>query len=146
MQQNTLLLSIHPNYSEKIFVGLKTVELRRVRPRVAKGDVVLVYATSPQMELIGAFEVSSVIEAVPKELWSEVADYACIDKDSFDSYFLGAKCGYGIEISYSWQFETPLSLSSLRQRIPGFCPPQGYRYLSTSEVNQLELDSPLVPI
>ena len=98
------------------------------------------------MALMGAFEVSGLIESEPDKLWDEIADYACIDQASYDSYFLGAKFGYGIEISYSWQFESPLPLSSLRKLIPGFCPPQGYRYLSNSEVIQLDLDNSLLPI
>jgi predicted transcriptional regulator len=144
MQEKTLLLSIHPQYAGKIFEGMKTVELRRVKPRLSKGDIVLVYVTSPKMELTGAFEVSGVIKSPPKDLWPKVADCACIDKDSYDRYFSGANHGYGIKISYSWKFKKPLSLSSLRQEIEGFNPPQGYKYYSASEITHHDMGNLLL--
>jgi predicted transcriptional regulator len=45
---NILLLSIRPEYANKIFDRTKTVELRRVRPRLLnEGDRVVVYVSSP---------------------------------------------------------------------------------------------------
>src|SRR5438552_3893096 len=41
--KSALLLSIRPKHAEKIFDGIKTVELRRIRPRLQRGDLVLVF-------------------------------------------------------------------------------------------------------
>ncbi len=41
MPSNILLLSIRPKYAKKIFEGNKKVELRRVRTRLDKGDLVV---------------------------------------------------------------------------------------------------------
>jgi predicted transcriptional regulator len=92
MSDSTLLLSVRPEYAEKIFEGIKTVELRRTRPRLCEGDVVIVYASSPTKALIGAFEVEKVIQKPLKDLWHEVQKKAGISYD--DSY------SYGI-ISYN---------------------------------------------
>ena len=54
MSPNVLLLSIHHKYTNMIFDGNKRVELRRVRPRhLNEGDLILVYATSPEKALLG---------------------------------------------------------------------------------------------
>ena len=62
MLRKILLLSIHPEHAKNIFDGIKTVELRRTRPRLSKCDQVLVYVSSPTKALVGAFEVKKVIE------------------------------------------------------------------------------------
>ena len=72
---NALLLSIHPEYAEKIFDGTKRVELRRVRPRLQNGDLVIVYVSSPVKAVCGAFRVDNVVagtapdklKALPKD-------------------------------------------------------------------------------
>ena len=38
MTDEVLLLSIHPEYAARIFDGKKTVELRKIRPRMEHGD------------------------------------------------------------------------------------------------------------
>jgi predicted transcriptional regulator len=49
-----------------IFDGNKRVELRRVRPRhLNEGDLILVYATSPEKALLGVLEVEKVVEMSP---------------------------------------------------------------------------------
>lgn len=68
MPNNILLLSIKPEYADKILAGKKTVELRRVRTRLEAGDLVLVYVTSPQQNLVASLEVERVItENLPQK-------------------------------------------------------------------------------
>lgn len=68
-----LLLCIRPEYANKIFDSNKTVELRRVRPRLLnEGDLVLIYVSSPIKAVFGSFKVDSIIEKPIAELWEEV--------------------------------------------------------------------------
>ena len=63
MMKNAVLMSIRPQYATKIFDGIKTVELRRVKPKfLAEGDLIFVYVSSPVKSLVGAFTVSSITE------------------------------------------------------------------------------------
>ena len=48
-----------------IFAGSKTVELRRVCPKISSGDLALVYVSSPVKELRGAFEIRRQIGQRP---------------------------------------------------------------------------------
>lgn len=137
MRIHSLLISIHPKYADKIFSGEKTVELRKVRPKVSSGDSVLVYASSPTMALVGGFEVDRIIETNPTALWSKVKKSAGLTKDEFSDYYNGSSNAYGIFIKKPWYFETPFALQNLRAKLDGFHPPQSYRYLSIDEAQLL---------
>ena len=101
MSKNILLISIKPEYAEKIFSGHKTVELRRVRTRLKIGDIVLVYVSSPKKALIGSFEVENIIQEKIESKndienrWEEVQERACIAYEKFKEYYQGASffCG-----------------------------------------------------
>jgi len=66
MNDTALLLSIKPRYADSIFNGSKTVELRRVRPQIGAGGLVMVYVSSPRCSLEGAFEVAEVTARRPQ--------------------------------------------------------------------------------
>lgn len=137
MSIHSLLISIRPEHAKKIFTGEKTVELRRVRPKVSSGDTVLVYVSSPTKALIGGFEVDKVIESNPAGLWEQVNKNACLTEDEFCSYYAGTNKAFGIFIKQSWHFDTPLALSNLKEKWTNFHPPQSYRYISTHEADLL---------
>ena len=135
----SLLISIKPEHAKKIFSGEKTVELRRVRPKLSNGDAVLVYVSSPTMALVGAFEVDRVIELSPESLWEEVKISAGITLDVFSAYYKGTDKAFGIVIKKSWNFDTPLSLENLKSKWINFHPPQSYKYISAQEINLLRV-------
>ena len=135
--QETLLLSIHPEYADSIFSGEKKIELRRTRPRVSKGDTVLVYVSSPRKELVGTFTVAGIVEDTPSSLWKKVKHIAAITSRVFDKYYAGSTYAIGIRVSAARTLPTPIPLADLRKTIPGFHPPQTYRYLSSTEVESV---------
>lgn len=126
---------MRPQYARKIFDGTKTVELRRVRPRVTTDDLVLVYASSPVKAMMGAFEIARVLTASPSRLWRKVDGKAGMTRKQFDEYFQGAKTGYGIFVKRKWVLPKSLKLESLRKRRSKFRPPQSYHYLTVDDVN-----------
>ena len=141
MTQKTLLLSIRPQYAEKIFDGTKKVELRRVKPYVSSGDTVLVYVSSPVKALRGKFTVANVLEGSPEKLWYQVKDDVGITEEEYRSYFDGASCGFGIYLKAVHHMPFPISLSDLRKLWSNFHPPQGYKYLDSHEINLLNSPS-----
>jgi predicted transcriptional regulator len=139
MSPSIALLSIQHEYSDMIFEGLKQVELRRVRPRsLGSGDLIIVYATSPQKEIVGIVEVDRVVENTPEQLWEVVKDKAGISHQDFLAYFLDSSVGFGIFIRKVHRFKKPLSLTSLKERWKNFHPPQCYKYLSNNELSLFE--------
>lgn len=129
MQERTLLLSIRPEFADKVFAGTKKVELRRIRPRVEIQGWVLVYVSTPVRAIVGSFRVREVIERSPAALWKEVRDHAGVTRRQFDDYYFGAPKAYGIFLSSVRRFREPIELIHLRKLWPGFHPPQSYRYL-----------------
>lgn len=61
MVRKVALMSIRPEYAEKVFSGDKQIELRRQRPQLEAGDIVVVYVTSPLCEVAGAFSVAGIV-------------------------------------------------------------------------------------
>ncbi len=121
-----LVMSIKPEFADRIFGGTKDVELRRVRPSVTPGDVVLVYASSPISALVGAFVVDGLVFAGVRELWKRHSARFGIHEPAYYSYFAGARTAYGLEIGARVRFSA-LGLEDLR-RSARFSPPQSYSF------------------
>ena len=131
---NAIFLSIRSQYVNKIFAGTKTVELRRVRPRyIAKGALALIYVPSPVQSLVGAFKVDRVVEMPLRELWEAVCDRAGITREEFDAYYEGVSTGVAIYFREVWNLPEPIELRDLKEEV-GFHPPQGFRYVTASEL------------
>lgn len=139
-----LLISIRPRFADLILGGTKTVELRRIRPAVGEGDRVLLYASSPVRELIGSCTVAAVDVGSADEVWTRHGPRAGVTRAEFDSYFDGAARAVGITLREPHRVRMPRTLTDLRERLPGFSPPQSFGYLSAEEVDRLdiELDPP----
>jgi predicted transcriptional regulator len=134
---HALLISIRPRFVKLIFEGTKTVELRRVKPRLQAGDLVVVYASGSTMAIVGAFVVTGVTEATPKQIWRQHNGEGGLEKDEFDRYFEGKTTGYAIQIGKRWELPCPISLQTLRQLHGGFRPPQSYHYWKLDELLSL---------
>lgn len=133
---NILLLSIRPEYANKIFDRTKTVELRRVRPRLLnEGDRVVVYVSSPQQAVVGSFKVDNIVEKPVTELWEEVEKLAGISHEDFYDYYQGVKLGVGIFLKDIHRFSQPVELHRLRNKLPNLKPPQSFRYLTDNQFN-----------
>ena len=66
-----ICLSILPKFAHKIFMGVKTVELRKVRPKLSKKDLILLYVTSPEQSLQAVLRVSHITSGSPDEIWEK---------------------------------------------------------------------------
>lgn len=140
MSKQVMLISIKPKYVTQIFSGEKTVELRRVKTKLKSGDLVIVYATSPQKALIDFFEVDKVLcDEKINSFWHKVKDYTRVNYETFQDYYQGTSLGVGIFISNLHQFSKPVSLETLKSNIPSFHPPQNYHYLDDKKIKNLEL-------
>ncbi|MCX5658078.1 MAG: GNAT family N-acetyltransferase, partial [Candidatus Omnitrophica bacterium] len=113
MPSKAILLSIRPKYAEKVFDGTKRVELRRVRPNLSIGDLVVVYVSSPVKQIWGSFEVEQIVEKPLDELWNLVQNDAGVSRIEFDNYYNGLECGFGIYIKNFVSETTPISLNEL---------------------------------
>lgn len=131
--RHALLVSIKPQYAELILDGTKTVELRRVRPHVQTGATVLIYASSPAMEMVGTATVAAVDVRDAEAIWAEHGSAAGIDRAAYDEYFAGSDQAVAITLTNVRPLRRRVPLTELRQRITGFNPPQSFRYLGVAD-------------
>ncbi|MEA3092186.1 MAG: hypothetical protein QOJ04_3528 [Caballeronia sp.] len=129
--ERDVVLSVRPHYSNKIFEGKKTVELRRRFPVSApRGTIAYIYSTSPVRAIVGSTEIENVIKLPVPELWNKFGNMAKITKVDFDHYFAGLKEGFALNIANARPFCRPIDLTELRDRF-GFEPPQSFLYATS---------------
>lgn len=139
MAKNAILMSIRPQYADKIFNRTKTVELRRIKPKVMQdGDLIFVYVSSPVKSLVGAFTVSAVMEKSLLTLWKNVKDHAGVSRSEFLNYFHGIETGVAIFIKDVWLLPKPIHLSDMQKEVNGFYPPQSFRYTSIHQMESFQ--------
>lgn len=134
MDRNTLLLSIRRQHAGAIFDGMKKYELRRLRPRVRQGDLVVVYVPQPEAQIVGQFRVRRVLEASPGQLWNRIGSSTGVNRECFDSYFEGALRAFAIGVEAPERYTFAVPLARLREVVPSFRPPQSYHYLRRDRI------------
>lgn len=137
MRRHALFLSIRPEYARRILAGQKSVELRRTRPLVPDGAVLLLYVSSPVMALRALSSVQGVTSAPPDRLWPTIKERAGVTRSEFDSYFAGADQAYAIHLGKVYCLSPPVELARLREVWPSLNPPQTYRYFTECEYEAL---------
>jgi len=121
-----VLLSIKPEFADRIFNGEKQYEFRRVIFKNKNVTKVVVYASAPISMVIGEFDIEYVIEAKPHDLWEQTKIFAGITKKYFLEYFQGLENAYAIKIKNFVRYSVPCDLESKF----GVKPPQSFIYLS----------------
>jgi len=121
-----ILLSIKPEYAEKILSGDKQFEFRKSMPKEPGVKTVVMYATKPVGKVVGEFEIEGVLSECPDDLWSLTADFAGISRRFFNEYFSGRETAYAIKVRSARRYDSPIDLDSL---IAGGVAPQSFRYL-----------------
>ena len=139
MGERCVLLSIQPTFANKIFNGTKKVELRRSFPHSYEDKIVILYVSTPVKEIVGGFHISHIVKENLANLWEKVKNKAGITEEEFNNYYDGVDIGYGIFINKVWKYEEPHTLDFLRDSISNFSPPQNFRYLNLSHINDLNL-------
>ena len=129
-----LFISVKPIYAQKILSREKSIELRKLKPKVSPGDYIIIYASGPQKAVVGFGLIKRVIVTTPQEMWNSHSKNLGIDKESFSDYYAGKSKAIGIEIDSVSVLTTPMPLSKLRDIDASFAPPQVYRYVTNRQI------------
>jgi len=121
-----VLLSIKPKYVKSIVEGEKRYEFRKTIFKKRDIDHIFIYSSMPVKKIVAKFEIGKILEDHPANLWETVKEYAGISDRDFFSYFEGKSRAVAIEIQNLQEFSNPIDPY---ETIPGFVPPQSYRYL-----------------
>ena len=106
----TILLSIKPEYANRIFDGSKKYEFRKHLPQ-QKIDKIVVYSTDPVQRVIGEVEVSGTLSMNPTPLWESTKKAAGISREKYRKYFHGCQTANAFILGHLHLFETPRLLS-----------------------------------
>lgn len=134
------LLSIKPEFAEKILSGEKRYEFRRTSFKSAEDiDFVYLYSSAPVMKIVGGFSTVRTVEAGPEQLWELFSDEAGIDYERFMAYFDDVQTGYAIEVNDTYRFEKPIDPNEI---FDNFSAPMSFIYLDEDRRSLLQQQIP----
>lgn len=124
LMDNNVLLSIKPDYCDKIISGEKKFEYRKAIFKKAV-DRIFIYSTMPIGRIVGYFDYSDYISGNPQLIWEETNLYSGLERDEFFSY-----CGtltniFALKIAEFVLFDVPIDPYEIYK----FKPPQNFYYL-----------------
>lgn len=141
MKSDTIIISIHPVFVEKILSGEKKYEFRKHFPAGVR--YMLVYTTSPVKKITALIEIESVLKGSPSNIWRRTRKDAGVTKSFFDTYFKDKMNAYAIKIDRIIKLGKPLLTTDLKDMKSA---PQSYVYLKEPINNVIELNNPKVTI
>ncbi len=119
-----VVLSIKPEFANKIFDGSKKFEFRKVIFKNEKIKTVIVYASSPVQKVIGEFEIEKIINDDIDTLWNKTQDFSGITEQDFYQYFANKEKGFAIKIKKPKKYRNPKCLRADYDLVP----PQSFTY------------------
>lgn len=130
--QKTILISIKPWFARAILQGRKRYELRRFVPRFAQGDLLLIYASSPEQRVLGSCLVGRVASGSPAEVWEAIGEQSSgIEAGGFFAYLGDCTRCAAIGVIDPRALDPPLPLP--------FRAPQSYLFLRADDPGHRDL-------
>lgn len=120
-----VLLSIKPEFAEKIFNGTKKYEFRKSIFKNKNVDTVVVYASSPCQYVIGEFQIETILSDNVDRIWEQTREYSGISEEFYRMYFSRKSNAYAIKIGHVTRFKRCKRLSDYNVNFA----PQSYIYL-----------------
>lgn len=121
------LVSIRPEYVERILSGEKTYEYRRRIFKHPGVDTLAIYATMPVGKVVAEAAIVTILESTPEDIWERTGRHAGISEDRFKAYFHGRGTAYAIGLGDVHAFGRPLTLAEYS---PGIVrAPQSFVYI-----------------
>ncbi|WP_300569310.1 ASCH domain-containing protein [Flavobacterium sp.] len=124
-----VVLSIKPQFANKIFDGTKKFEFRKAIFKNQNVTSVLVYASSPVQKVIGEFEIGEIFNYDLKTLWDKTKEHSGITEDYFYEYFANRQQGFAIQIKNKKRFTNPKCL----KEDYNLTPPQSFAYWNSEK-------------
>ena len=121
-----VLLSIKPEYANKIFSGEKKFEFRKRAFRNIEVHTVVVYSTMPVGRIIGEFTIKQIHQDSPESIWRKTKRFSGINEDFFNEYYYGRDLAVAIEVDKSFLYKKPINP---KEEYENFTAPQSFMYL-----------------
>ncbi len=119
-----VLMSIKPEFVEAILSGEKKYEYRKVKCKKPI-DRIVIYSTSPIMQIVAEAEVRCIISGTPDEIWRKTHNDSGISKIFYDDYYHSRDIAYAYQLGKIIKFKKSKSLKDYGVDKA----PQSFRYL-----------------
>lgn len=100
-----VLLSIKPEFAEKIFNGTKKYEFRKSIFKRQGIRKIVVYASSPVKKVIGEFLVEGILSDTVDQIWRKTHQGAGITKKFYESYYENRNRAYAIKVGSTIKYD-----------------------------------------
>ncbi len=132
-KKNIVLLSIKPKYAHAILAGGKTVEFRKIQFKREVSHV-MIYSSSPEMKVVGYFEIDRVDVGRPMTAWKKYRLQGGISYQDYSNYYEGRDTAVAIAIKCVTVLSKPVTLNGLKR---GLKAPQSFCYLDSLYLKKL---------
>lgn len=119
-----VLMSINPEYVEKIFSGTKKYEYRKCSCKREVSEIII-YCTAPVSKVVGRVKVKGVLETEPEILWGMTKEYSGVEYEFYKKYFDGREKGVAYQLGTVKEFKRPKELAFYGVKAA----PQSYLYI-----------------
>ena len=141
--EQTLMMSLRPEFAELILQGRKTVELRRKFSKKYEGATIVFYITNPVKQFMFTAKITQVDHDQKKRIWNTYQQECGISLATFDQYFSGTDHGYAIHLSNIKPIPNQLVLEHAKNACPQLRPPQSFQRLEPKSPLLRALDLPI---
>ncbi len=107
-----MLLSIKPEYVNKIVSGKKKYEFRKFHCR-DDIDTIVIYSTTPIKRVIGEVPITSIIEGCVEDVWNQTFPGGGISKAAFEEYYKNKDTAVAYKLGEVITYDEPLELSDV---------------------------------
>lgn len=121
------ILSIKPEYVDRILSGEKKYEFRKRIFKREDVDTIVIYSTSPCCKVVAEARIAEIIYDSPERIWKKTKDNSGIAKEQFMSYFNGREIAYAIRLATVKQLAEPCSLNEYAPQVKAA--PQSFVYV-----------------
>ena len=120
-----ILMSIKPQYVEKILSGNKKYEYRKNRAKRNDIDKMIIYSTAPVMKVVAEVDIEEIIESTPDILWKKTKLESGITEEFFYKYYKNKTTAVVYKLGNIKIYDKPKSLNDIGVKYV----PQSFIYL-----------------
>ncbi len=120
-----ILMSIKPEYVDKIFFGEKKYEYRK-RICKKKIDTIIVYSSYPIQKVVGELKIEKVLYDKKSIIWNKTNRYGGITKTKYDKYYENCDYAVAYEIKKAILYDKQKDLKDFNVKMA----PQSYVYIT----------------
>ncbi|MGD7009504.1 ASCH domain-containing protein [Metabacillus sp. 84] len=106
---SNIMLSIQPQFVEKILSGEKRFEFRKVKAKLPP-EKIIIYSTSPISQVIGEADVEKILIDTPENLWDLTSVHSGIDEMFFKNYYKNRNEAVAYELKNVTVYSEPKDL------------------------------------